>query len=364
MDKRTTKKSRFETIPDKLEWFNTLKITGVPKTDQFNPKQLKLLREYLESLEVKPKHNILCNIVKVLFRFPDENDNNKIREYFYIKQTKNPQKIVEFLSGKEALTEYRTKLTNNVYTLNRSKDTLKYWLEHGFSLEDAEKNRSEFKHKKSIAMKAAKRSKYEHHKMNPYCIEYWKYRGLDEEEAEIKISEQMAKTSMSLEAMSDRMGEDAAIRLFLDIRKRVKMTKAAKPVDEFRTIRGSKAANKFYIRVYKACRRLGISRDDIHFGVTGSREYVINSKEGLFFYDFTIKSLKIMSEYNGLMYHVRDITNFKSPFIRDPLEKFERDKLKIQTSIDAGFNISIIWEDDNLSEQFNKLMGIIHDRLR
>ena len=86
---------------------------------------------------------------------------------------------------------------------------------------------------------------------------------------------------------------------------------------------------KIFIPLYKQLGRLGVDRKFIHLGVKGSREYVINTGENVYFYDFTIKNVKIICEFNGLMYHVRDLSSFKSPFVKNPLKKSNSSRLTL-----------------------------------
>lgn len=68
----------------------------------------------------------------------------------------------------------------------------------------------------------------------------------------------------------------------------------------------SKESLKIFIPIYKLLRKGGFKRCDIMLGVSGSREFRIKTKENLFLYDFYIKPLKLIIEYNGLHWHIKE----------------------------------------------------------
>lgn len=130
---------------------------------------------------------------------------------------------------------------------------------------------------------------------------------------------------------------------------------------------------KYFIPLYKFCRRNGIERDDIMIGVSGSKEFVIKrnikriGKRGVdrqFRFDFTILSKKLIFEYNHIDFHPDpdimgdEFDNFLVPLSNMPAkEKYEYDKLKMRTAREHGYNLHIIWSH----EDFEKQMKIAKD---
>jgi hypothetical protein len=102
---------------------------------------------------------------------------------------------------------------------------------------------------------------------------------------------------------------------------------------------------KVFLPLYKWLRRKGIQREDIFFGISGSKEYKLVTENYLFFYDFTIKNLKIIIEFHGVGFHARSPSDI---LIREKAEDvIARDKRKELVAIENGFEIFTIWSDEN-----------------
>ncbi len=136
--------------------------------------------------------------------------------------------------------------------------------------------------------------------------------------------------------------------------------------------KASKESLKFFIPLYKRLRRLGLKREDIFFGVGGSKEYFICKSLGqgkpLFrFFDFTIKSLKIIIEYHGIYFHPRENEerNWKFAFKNITYdEALQRDKEKKELAVEHGFHYIVVWSDDNLMFTTDKIISIVEERLK
>ena len=126
----------------------------------------------------------------------------------------------------------------------------------------------------------------------------------------------------------------------------------------------SKESLRFFIPLYKFCRRLGLERKDINFGVKGSREFFIKDTSLLYnggkFYDFTIKSISLIIEYHGTFWHARRPEEWRNPFI-DFNESYVNDVYKKQLAEQRGMRYIVVWSDDNKKEATNMLKVIISE---
>lgn len=98
------------------------------------------------------------------------------------------------------------------------------------------------------------------------------------------------------------------------------------------------------------CIEEGIEYSDIYIGYNEKNEYFIRyDNNKLFFYDFTIRSKKIIIEYNGVAFHPKlENKNWKNPFTNEShTECLEKDNLKINVAEKEGFDILIIWSDED-----------------
>ncbi len=113
--------------------------------------------------------------------------------------------------------------------------------------------------------------------------------------------------------------------------------------------------------MYKAIRRLGFKKDDILWGIGGSKEFASHdtTHDRNYFYDFTVKTAKIVVEYNGSLWHPKDATSI-SPFY-NTLEKLEYDSLKVKHLTERGFKVIIVWDTDDHDDMIHKILGVLQD---
>ena len=138
----------------------------------------------------------------------------------------------------------------------------------------------------------------------------------------------------------------------------------------------SKESLRYFIPLYKFCRKNGIDRNDIMLGLSGSKEFVISrniptkgkrgNKSRTFRFDFTIISKKLIFEYNHIDFHPDpDIMGDKFDNFIVPLsnmsakEKYDYDKLKMRTAREHGYHVNIIWSHKDYQEQMKMVRQII-----
>lgn len=132
----------------------------------------------------------------------------------------------------------------------------------------------------------------------------------------------------------------------------------------------SKESLKIFIPIYKLLRKNGVARGDIMLGVNGSREFRIKTKENLFLYDFYIKPLKLIIEYNGLHWHIKEedgIILNRNMHLKKEDEQIERmlnrDKLKISTANSKGIDVLTIWSDVKCKDNINFVSNYIKGKM-
>jgi G:T-mismatch repair DNA endonuclease (very short patch repair protein) len=146
---------------------------------------------------------------------------------------------------------------------------------------------------------------------------------------------------------------DEAYSNYLEMQKKLKI----------KFLKASKASLSFFEPLYRYLIDNNIFNEkDIFLGINGINEYFIKTKTNIYFYDFAIKSKKIIIEYNGKAWHpnwekydIEDcIKNFTNKNI-DVKKAIEKDKNKINTAIENGFNVLILWEEDSYETNQQKL---------
>lgn len=107
-----------------------------------------------------------------------------------------------------------------------------------------------------------------------------------------------------------------------------------------------------------------IKYDDIFIGSGERSEYFLRNGSDIYFYDFTIKSKKIIIEYNGVLFHPKsENSDWINPMDRELSSKdaYNKQKRKLQTAIDNGFSVFEIWSDDN--DNLNKCLNFIKNNI-
>lgn len=95
-------------------------------------------------------------------------------------------------------------------------------------------------------------------------------------------------------------------------------------------------------------------------------EYVLNSNGNKYCYDFTIKNLNLMIEYNGTKWHPKSRTDeefrpiFESQGTRESI--FDRDQHKKEIAELNGFTVLYCWSD-NVENDYEKIKSEIQNRL-
>ena len=105
-----------------------------------------------------------------------------------------------------------------------------------------------------------------------------------------------------------------------------------------------------------------INIDDIYIGDGCKNEFFIREDSKIFFYDFTIRSKKIIIEYNGTLFHPKnENSNWINPYNKETSKiAFIRQKNKVDIAKSNGFRVLEIWSDEtgNLEKCINFIKEI------
>lgn len=119
--------------------------------------------------------------------------------------------------------------------------------------------------------------------------------------------------------------------------------------------------------VIEWCVENGIEYDDIFIGIDEKSEFFIKS-DNIYFYDFTIRSKKIIIEYNGVSFHAKpsqlEGNDWFNPFTKEnAYDNIEKSKIKYQVAKDKGFEIFEIWSDVSYLDNIEFCKKIIRERI-
>ena len=245
---------------------------------------------------------------------------------------------------------------------SQRKFNVEYWLERGMSLDEAQIKIKDFQKENS-----SRRKKFFGVTWNQY--EYWmKKENLTEKQAKEKVSD-LQKT-FDLEKLIDRYGDIEGAKRYNEMCKNLAHSQSLNGFIErygkeignerYREAIAKRCSNSwvskesiiFFIKIYKKIREK-IERNHIHWGIGGSKEYFIYDPGStkIFFYDFTIPSIKLILEYHGKRYHPNPKWNTekweKWDFMgMDADTKRNFDLYKNKVAEDLGFEVIEIFSDD------------------
>ena len=132
--------------------------------------------------------------------------------------------------------------------------------------------------------------------------------------------------------------------------------------------KSSKESLEVFLPLLEWCKSIGIENEDIYLGVDEKKEFFISSNKKIYFYDFTIKSKKIIIEFHGVCFHanIEDplLEDWRNPFTNETWkENLKKTKLKNNTAIQKGFKLLEIWSDIPYDENLESCKKFIIDNI-
>lgn len=176
------------------------------------------------------------------------------------------------------------------------------------------------------------------------CIEYYIKQGLTEQEA--IITRRNKFDTRSLEAIIKRRGVDVneAKKIQHNTALKCKKTFESKTPEEIKEvlIKRTKFCKKYSNKSKKYFDRLvKLLNLDLTY-LYADFEYFIYCNNKIFWYDFTIPELKIIIEYNGIIFHPRN----KDTWVSTVEESINKDRNKYDVATSKGFTVLYVWENE------------------
>jgi very-short-patch-repair endonuclease len=346
---------------DKIEWLKTLKTYDSYFQNEKFLKNINIVREYVNTFEKFPNMaqkrylELLCDICSLY----EEGIQEKITQYKNETKTKIKVKI---RYGDEGLQKFMTKLKNKPKGEPDSWTMISYWTKRGYSEEDAIIMRN---NKRKIASKNGVKTRRQNNNYkgeSRLSIEYWTIRGYSLEDAEKMRAPYLYKIKNTPSRYIETHGEELGMKIYNDAIQRRKNKIIAKYGSLVVTGYTSTESLKVLVKLYKSIRKRGISKNDIVWGISNNKEFILTDfeKNKSYFYDFVVKSKKIIIEYNNSFWHPRVGKEWKGILNYDELLK--RDKDKEELAIIRGYRVHYIWDDDDIEAKINELtLEILND---
>ena len=84
----------------------------------------------------------------------------------------------------------------------------------------------------------------------------------------------------------------------------------------------------------------------------------VDGKKRTYYYDFTIPELKLIIEYNGVMFHPR----IKDTFYSTVEDSIKKDNMKKELAKNHGYDIYCCWENQDLFAFKDQMRKIIKEK--
>lgn len=230
-----------------------------------------------------------------------------------------------------------------------------YWIKKGMTYDEARQRVSEIQSKNAHKHHA---KKPEYKSMTPNSVNYWIKKGYSEIEAEELRRPYVNKSLQSKLKYIERYGHTLGLEKYEDVRNRRVITLLSKYGTTVTNGYVSKESLKFFVRLYKEIRKHGIERNDIYWGIGGSKEFAMHYNGKNYFYDFTIKSKKIIIEYNNTFWHPRLGTLWENQFVDEEYAK-SKDETKKSIMENRGFNVIYVWNDDDFTTKIEEIINLL-----
>lgn len=188
------------------------------------------------------------------------------------------------------------------------------------------------------------------------CIEYYLNKGLSEKEASIALHK--ISDTRSLDAIIKRRGVslEAAKDIQHDIALKCKKTFELRSPEEIKEVlikrtkfnkRYSNKSKKYFEKIINL---LNLNLTYLY----ADFEYFIYKDNKIYWYDLTIPELKIIIEYNGVIFHPRKKDNWVSTIA----DSIKRDNLKHEAALSNGFTVLYVWENEE-KETIDYILEVI-----
>lgn len=320
--------------------------------------QITILHNFaLECRELGFSHEKTKYRCKVLKDIIKTNDKDWLELEKRYHSSKIQYERIRIRYGEERVLELSEKYKKRPRPKPNSHLSRSYWINNGYTEEEARVKVSEIQSKNS----RKRHSKPQNYKLSsPISLDFWVHRGYTLVEAEDLRQPYLDKCDTSLTGMIRRHGETIGIHKFHKKTSKRLATMIERHGATIVNGNVSKESLRFFIKLYKTLRRRGIARDDIYWGVKGSREYAMHHDGKNYFYDFTIKSHKVIIEYNNSFWHPRDNTIYNNPFVSRDIAA-EKDLLKKTIMEDRGYKFIVVWEDDNHEDKVEQILKEIFE---
>lgn len=321
-----------------------------------NSKKIITLRQNTTSVGAIMKHNN-CD-KKQSLKIMEERRIKK-RENFYNNHTSGEIKKINYSRGNSTRKEYYLDVINPDTNTHYTKEEIELMFYNRYNWNSGKKMSKDYCERMTTS------------------IVYWLNKGYDLEEATEKLIER--QTTFSLDICIEKYGVVLGLERWQQRQdKWMKTMNDKSPEEKLKILKKKVQRSNFWsvesVNFFDFLLKY-IDDDKKLDYYYKNNEYYINSNKKFYMYDFTIRNLKIIIEYNGSHVHPnRDKLNeskwkkWKNPYNKKNADEcYKFDKIKIDAAKEKGFDVIVIWDYEVKKEKFktkNKLIDIINKKYK
>lgn len=307
--------------------------------------------------------NLKVSRSKIMIKILEANNASEALQLYdkYIKTNSQSQRIL-ITRGLEGLSLTKEKLKNRPKPKNFSIIQKDYWVNRvGLTEEDAQKMVSEIQSKNALART---KDSYKNTKSKlRICLDYWTNLGYSAEEGELLRKQHLVLNDLT--SLISRHGEEKGKRVYTERNRKFKESSEKNRHNRKSAGYVSLESKLFFVKLYRVCRKLGISRSEIYVGINGSREFFIRhdgvENRGRFF-DFAIPKLHLVVEYNGVFWHPRHESEWKNPWTTFADAMLVEEE-KADLCKKRGYDLLTVWSDDDKITSLDILIDMIKEKM-
>lgn len=188
-------------------------------------------------------------------------------------------------------------------------------------------------------------------------MQYWINKGLSEDDAKNRVKE--IQSTNKIETYIKKYGEQEGIIKWLNRNKRWGEIMQIKRIESGHIGNSySQSSKLFFDSIVDKLNQENIHFEKIYYGETEFCKWDFENKKP-YFYDFVIPEIKLCVEYNGIKFHPKEGDIDWKGLYGDTYEyKIKYDKRKCDVIKSYGFDIIIVWEDDDMNNKFDEIVDL------
>lgn len=203
--------------------------------------------------------------------------------------------------------------------------------------------------------------------------QFWINKGYSEEDAAQEVYKMMFHND--LKVLIQRYGKEEGTRRYNERITTYKNTCNNKSLEEKlewnkKKVKVSHKKSKVATHFFQNCLNILKNEYDIILNKVyydNNEFYIYDEKmHKIYFYDFCVKDLNIIIEFNGIMYHPKPywseekLNSWKSLYFQiSGVEQLKKDQRKEFIARNNGFIFLTVWEDENIEIATNKVVNLI-----